>query len=53
MFAMDHKDGIFVSKDRFFQQGLRIIRQEKEMQEEWEAERTAHVEILEAEKEVS
>ena len=53
MFAMDHEDGIFVSKDRFFQQGLRIIRQEREMQDGWEAERTAHVEILEAEREVS
>ena len=53
MFAMDHEDGIFVSKDRFFQQGLRIIRQEREMQDGWEAERTAHVEILEAKREVS
>ena len=50
---MNHEDGIFVLKDRFFQQELRIIRQEREMQEEWEAERTAHVEILEAEREVS
>jgi hypothetical protein len=38
MFAMDHKDGIFVSRDRFLKQGLKIIRQKKAMQEVWKAE---------------
>lgn len=53
MFAMDHEDGTFVSRDRFLKQGLKIIRQEKAMQEEWEAEQAAHGEILEIEREVS
>ncbi len=53
MFAMDHEDGTFVSRDRFLKQGLKIIRQEKAMQEEWEAEWAAHVEVLEIEREES
>jgi Arc/MetJ-type ribon-helix-helix transcriptional regulator len=54
MFAMDHEDGTFVSRDRFLKQGLKIMRQEKAMWEEWEAEQqAAHAEILEAEREVS
>ena len=53
MFAMDHEDGTFVSRDRFLKQGLNIIRQEKAMQEEWETEWAAHAEILEIEREVS
>ena len=50
---MDHKDGIFVSRDRFLRQGLKIMRQEKAAWEEWEAEQAAHAEILESEREVS
>jgi Arc/MetJ-type ribon-helix-helix transcriptional regulator len=53
MFAMDHEDGTFVSSDRFLRQGLKIMRQERAMREEWEAERAAHAEILEIEREVS
>jgi Arc/MetJ-type ribon-helix-helix transcriptional regulator len=53
MFAMDHEDGIFVSRDRFLRRGLKIMRQEKAAQEEWEAEWAAHAEILESEREVS
>jgi Arc/MetJ-type ribon-helix-helix transcriptional regulator len=53
MFAMDHEDGTFISRDRFLRQGLKIMRQEKAMREEWEAEQVAHAEILETEREVS
>lgn len=53
MFAMDHEDGTFISRDRFFRQGLNIMRQERAMREEWEAEQGAHAEILEIEREVS
>jgi Arc/MetJ-type ribon-helix-helix transcriptional regulator len=46
MFAMDHEDGTFVSRDRFLKQGLKIMRQEKAMWEEWEAEQqAAHAEF--------
>jgi hypothetical protein len=38
MFAMDHEDGAFVSGDIFLKQGLKIMREERNMQREWEAE---------------
>ena len=53
MFAMDHKDGTFISRDRFLKQGLKIMRQEKAMREEWETEQAANADILEIEREVS
>jgi hypothetical protein len=53
MFAMDHEDGVFVSGDTFLKQGLKIIREEAQMQREWEAERAEHAAIMEAEREES
>jgi hypothetical protein len=53
MFAMDHEDGTFVSGDEFLTQGLSIMRKEKEMQREWEAECAEHVATMEAEREES
>ena len=53
MFAMDHEDGTFISRDRFLKQGLKIMRQEKAMREEWETEQAANADILEIEREVS
>lgn len=38
-FAMDHKDGIYISKDRFFRKGKRLMRKERQMRKEWLAHR--------------
>ena len=53
MFAMNHKDGTFVSGNAFLTQGLRIMRKEREMQREWDAERDEQAATMEAECEES
>lgn len=53
MFAMDHEDGTFVSGNAFLTQGLRIMRKEREMQREWDAERDEQAAAMEAEREES
>jgi hypothetical protein len=44
MFAMDHENGVFISGDTFLRQGLKIMREEREMRKEWEAEHAAEME---------
>lgn len=53
MFAMDHEDGMFVSGGTFLKQGLKLIREEREMLREWEAEREEHAAEIEGEREES
>lgn len=53
MFAMDHENDVFVSGDAFLRQGLRIMREEAEMQQEWEEQRAEHAAAMEVEQEQS
>lgn len=53
MFAMNHEDGMFVSGNTFLRQGLKIMREEREMQREWEAKQAEHAVEIEGEYERS
>lgn len=49
MFAIDHEDGAFVSGDTFLKQGLKIMREERNMQREWEVKHAEHAAEMEGE----
>jgi serine phosphatase RsbU (regulator of sigma subunit) len=50
-FAMDHEDARFITRDKFFKLGKRIMRRERQRQREWDEAREQVAEQIEADME--
>ena len=48
-FAMDHENGVHISKDKFFRTGVKLMRKERRAQQAWQAERQDVATVVERE----